>query len=367
MRPHKPDYILLFITFALVVFGLVALSSVSVVASQENFRESYHYFKHQLLYGVMTGLVMWLIVQKIDYRFWKKISILLLFLSIILLFLVFIPKIGYNYGGASRWINIGYLSVQPSEIAKLTFIIYLAVWLSSKKKEIQSFAYGLLPFLLITGIIGVLIIFQPDVGTLGVIALTAMAIFFSAGAKIQHILLIIFIGLSGLYALIKTAPYRMDRFIVFLHPEIDPKGIGYQINQALLAMGSGGIIGAGLGHSRQKYNFLPEPIGDSIFALIGEEIGFIGSIFLISLFLLFIFRGLKIAKNSPDKFGKLLAVGITFGIGIQAFINIAGISGLIPLTGITLPFISYGGSSMIITLIGAGILLNISKYTIANN
>lgn len=363
MKPHKPDYILLFATLSLITFGIMIILSVSSVISQNKFGESYYYFRHQLLYGIAAGLFIWLIIQKINYKIWGRIAILLMFLSIVLLFLIFIPKIGYNYGGATRWINIGYLSIQPSEITKLTFIIYLAAWLGAKKKEIQSFAYGLLPFLLITGIISALIIFQPDIGTLGVIALTAMIIFFSAGAKIQHIILIIFGGFSGFYALVKTAPYRMERFTAFLHPEIDPKGIGYQINQALLAMGSGGLLGIGLGHSRQKYSFLPEPIGDSIFALAAEEIGFIGSIFLISIFLVFIFRGLKIAKNSPDKFGQLLAIGITSWIGIQVFINIAGISGLIPLTGITLPFISYGGSSMIMTLIGAGILLNISKYT----
>lgn len=364
MKKHKPDSILLFTVFGLLIFGLVILSSASVVISQENFGKPYHYFFHQLIYGAGIGLACFLIVQKINYRFWKKWALPLLFLSVVLLVLVFIPDIGYGYGGAERWIKIGFLSLQPSEVMKLVFIVYLASWLEKRKKEVRSFSQGILPFLIVVSIIGTLIVLQPDIGTLGIIMIVGILIYFIAGARISHIIYVILGSLSALFAFIKIAPYRMSRLIVFLHPETDPRGIGYQINQALLAIGSGGLFGLGLGHSIQKYKYLPEIISDSIFAILAEEIGFLGGVFLIILFLLLAFRGFKIAKRSPDIFGKLLAVGITSWLVLQAFINIGAITGLIPLTGIPLPFISYGGSALVISLIGAGVLVNISKHTV---
>ena len=198
-------------------------------------------------------------------------------------------------------------------------------------------------------------------GTLGVIVVISMAIYFLSGAKLQHLLGMFGLGIAAFFALVKFESYRMDRLLVFLHPELDPRGVGYQINQALLAIGSGGLFGLGLGHSRQKFNYLPEPVGDSIFAVICEEIGLIGAMVLVSLFIIFAMRGLKIAKYAPDTFGKLVAVGITSWIIFQALINITAITGLIPLTGITLPFISYGGTSLVFSLVAVGILLNISK------
>lgn len=339
------------------------LSTASTEVSRAHFDKPYYYFFHQLLYGVGIGLVLFFLVQKIHYKLWKKLAVVILAISIISLILVFVPGLGLDYAGAKRWINLGSTSIQPSEIIKLGFIIYLAAWLEKRKAEVKTLAQSTLPFLIIMGLIGGLIVAQPDVGTLGVIVMIGIIIFFLAGAKISHVFLIVLGGLASLFALIKIAPYRMNRLLSFLNPELDPLGISYQINQALLSIGSGGLFGIGLGHSRQKYSYLPSPASDSIFAIAAEELGFIGAVILIILFLALILRGFKIAKNSPDRFAQLTAAGISSWFAMQVFVNIGAITGLIPLTGITLPFISYGASSMIISLVAAGILINISKYT----
>lgn len=365
IKPHKPDRALLIIIFLLIGSGLVTLASSSVIVSQERFDNSYHYFFHQLIYGVGIGLIFFFIASKVPYKHWKKWAVVILALSIVVLILVFVPNLGFGYSGAKRWIDLKFFSFQPSELVKLGFIIYLAAWLEKRKSaEVKTFSYSTFPFLIIMGLIGSLLIFQPDIGTLGVIVMIGIIVFFLAGAKFSHILLLISIGLAALFALIKVAPYRMNRLLAFINPEMDPQGIGYQIKQALLAIGSGGLFGVGLSHSRQKYNYLPSPASDSIFAITAEEWGFVGASALIILFLALLIRGFKIAKNSPDRFGRLTAVGITSWFVLQAFVNIGAITGLIPLTGITLPFISYGASSMVMSLIGAGILVNISKYTI---
>lgn len=284
-------------------------------------------------------------------------------LSMALLILVFIPGIGSKIYGANRWLQIGAFSFQPAEMLKLSLIIYLAAWLESRGERIKDFFEGLVPFLTIIALISFLLVKQPDIGTLGAVVMIAISMFFVSGSKISHMFLMASGGLAALYIVIKTESYRMNRLLVFLHPELDPRGIGYQINQALLAIGSGGILGVGLGKSMQKFNYLPEPVGDSIFAIIGEELGMIGCLILIVLFVIVAVRGLRIAKNAPDVFAKLMAVGITAWIFFQAFINIAAITGLIPLTGIPLPFISYGGTSIIFLMAGIGILLNVSKHT----
>lgn len=361
MKKQQPDYILLFTVSLLIGLGLIMITSAGVVISYERFNETYYFLKHQI-FNLLIGIALGFIAFKIPYKLWSRFALFFFTVSLILLIGVFIPGFGLNYGGAKRWISFGFLSIQPAEILKLTLIIYLAAWLSKKNKEKGEDSQFLLSFFLIIGLIAFLLIKQPDVGTLGIIFLTAVAIYFLAGIKILHFIPITVAAISAFWILIKTAPYRINRWTIFLHPEIDPQGIGYQINQTLLALGSGGIFGLGLGQSRQKYNYLPEPITDSIIAIIGEEIGFIGLVFLVSLFLIFALRGFKICKNIPDSFGKLLAGGITFQIVIQALIHMGAISGLIPLTGLPLPFISYGGSSLIISLIGTGILLNISSH-----
>lgn len=358
------DRTLLTIILALTVFGLIMIASAGVLYSQTRFGDPNYFIKHQFLFGFMPGMLVLYLFSKIDYHFWKKVSVPVFFISLVALVLVFIPGIGSSVYGASRWINLGPISFQPSEMAKIAIILYFAAWLESKGVEkIKDVYEGMIPFLGILALAGFLIIRQPDTGTLGVIILIAVSMFFVSGASIGHILGIFLAGLAGLAGLIMVAPYRMNRFLVFLNPEHDPQGVGYQINQALLAIGSGGIFGLGLGHSRQKFNYLPEPVGDSIFAIIGEELGLIGTGVVVILFVLLTLRILKVAKGAPDKFGQIVAIGIASWIFFQAFVNIAAVTAIMPLTGIPLPFISYGGTSFIFLMAAMGILLNISKQS----
>lgn len=367
MHSKKIDKTLLTLVLILLAFGLVMIASAGVIYSETRFADAYYFFKHQLFYGVIPGIFVLYMFSRIDYHFWKKISVLFFFVSVIFLIMVFVPGVGNRIYGASRWIQLGPFSFQPSEMAKLSIIIYLAAWLESRGiHRIKDIYEGLLPFLGIMALIGFLIIKQPDTGTLGVIVLTSMAIFFVSGASMKHIFSLGGVGVLMLWILVKVEPYRLDRISTFLDPGADPQGIGYQINQALLAIGSGGLFGVGLGHSRQKFNYLPEPVGDSIFAIIGEELGMIGAMALVILFVALAMRGIKIAKNSPDVFGKLLATGVTMWMVLQAFINISANVALVPLTGIPLPFISYGGTSLVFLMAGVGILLNISKHTKLN-
>ncbi len=354
------DHIFLLILGFIILFGLAILASASTVLSYENYGNSYGYLKHQF-FIILLGLFAFFVTSRIRLNFFKKYSLLFLIITVAFLFLLFLPGFGFETKGAARWLQIGSFTFQPSELLKLTFILYLAAWLETRKKNLSSFIEGLIPFLVICSLIAILLIAQPDVGTLGVILLIGAFIYFAAGGKISHLLFSGFIAFVSLAILIYSEQYRLKRFAVFLNPDLDPLGAGYQIKQALIAIGSGGIFGLGFGMSKQKYNYLPEPMGDSIFAVTAEELGFIGVIILIFLFLLLTWRGFKIAKNSKTVFGSLAAIGITSWIAIQAFVNMAAISGLMPLTGITLPFISYGGSSILVLLVACGILYNISK------
>jgi cell division protein FtsW len=356
------DYTLLGIAGVIIILGLFIVASASLVLSHNRFGEAYYYVSHQLLYGVGIGFLGFLIAWRIHYTFWKKCALPLLLLSMIVSLFVWVPHIGLTLKGASRWIQLGGLTFQPSEALKLSFVMYLSAWMEAKRKIISSFQGGLIPFILLTGLAGILLLLQPDVGTLGVLALTAMIMFYVGGGKLSHILLLLVIGILGLWLIIHLEPYRKDRLTVFLNPETDPQGIGYQINQALIAIGSGGIFGKGFGLSEQKFSYLPEAAGDSIFAIFGEEFGFVGSVALLVCFLLFFWRGIYIAGRAPDAFARNLAAGITLLICVQAFINIGAIVGLLPLTGIPLSFISYGSSALAINMAGVGILMNISKY-----
>ncbi len=357
---RKPDAILLFILGVLVIFGLIMIASAGVMYSRVRFGDSYFFFKRQL-FGVGVGVLLLYISQRTPYQLWKKISFIFFIASIFFLALVFVPGVGARIYGASRWIQFGPLSFQPSEMLKLSLIIYLAAWFEGREEKVKDFFDGLVPFMAIIGVIGFLLMKQPDMGTLGVIILIASCIFFIAGARLFHMLLMSLSGIASFFILVKTESYRMNRLLAFIHPELDPKGVGYQINQALLAIGSGGIFGVGLGNSLQKFNYLPEPVGDSIFAIIGEEFGLVGGTVVVILFMLLALRGITIAKGAPDVFSRLVASGVVTWIFFQALINIASISGLIPLTGVPLPFISYGGTSVVFLMVGMGILLNISK------
>jgi cell division protein FtsW len=359
----KPDAAILTIVFLLLAFGLTMIASAGVILSKTKFEDEYFFFKHQLLCGVIPGLIILYFVQKINYKWWKKVSVPFFFLALIALVLVFIPGFGTSFQGASRWLNLGPVSFQPTEMMKLALILYLAVWIESRGNRLKEFTEGAVPFVIILGLVGFLIMKQPDMGTFSLIVIVAVSMFFVSGVPITFLIGLSIFGAFLFYFFVKLAPYRMNRILSFLDPSIDPQGIGYQINQALIAIGTGGIFGLGLGHSRQKFNYLPEPVGDSIFAITAEELGFVGASFLIILFFLLAIRGFKIARYAPDRFSQLVAVGIVCWIVFQALINIMAIIGLIPLTGIPLPFVSYGSTSMVFILMAVGILLNISKYS----
>lgn len=363
MTKRKPDYILLSTILAILLIGLAALLSTSVTESQKDFGNIYSYFTHQLIYGVGLGAIAGFIFYKVHYKKLRSLALPILLVSVFFLLLVFVPSLSAEAGGARRWISIFGFSFQPSELAKLSVIIYLAAWLEARHASVKRWSDGFVPFLIIVAILGGLILLQPDVGTFGIVALTAVTLFFASGASLAHIGAIVGLGAALLFFLIKLEPYRLARFVSFFNSSKDPLGISYQINQALLAIGSGGVLGAGLGRGLQKYSFLPEPMSDSIFAVWSEEMGFAGAIVLIGLFVFLGLRGLRVAKVAPDRFGRFLALGISFWIISQAFINIGSMIGLVPLTGIPLPLVSYGGSSMVVTLAGLGILLNVSKYT----
>lgn len=360
--PRTIDTPLLFATLALLTGGFLVLASASMVVAEKNFGTITYYVTRQLLVGGVLGIASCFIASRISYRSLRAWSPFLMFAAFIFLALLFIPGINYTAGGATRWLTIGGISFQPSEFLKFTFIVYLASWLDVRKKEAGTVSYGMIPFAIMLALVSVFLVMQPDIGTLGIIALTALILYFLGGGKVYQISTLVVFGLIVLFFLVRLEPYRMNRILVFLNPSIDPQGIGYQMNQAMIAIGSGGFWGLGFGKGLQKYHYLPEPMGDSIFAVYAEELGLIGAYILIGAFLFFAARGFFIAKRAPDQFGKLLATGITVSITLQAFINMAAISGFLPLTGIPLPFISYGGTSLAMTLMSVGVLLNISRY-----
>ena len=359
---RHPDYMLVTLIGILVCAGLLILASASVAVSYQRFGSSGVYITNQLLYGVGAGCVGFLLAQLFPYTALRKLAIPLLIMALVLLAAVFTDRFGFGAGGARRWISYKAVFFQPSEIAKLAFVVYLAALFARKRDALVNFWQGVFPFMLVAGAILGMIVLEPDLGTAGIIALTAGILFFVAGGKLKYVTAGIAIAITLFFILVQAAPYRANRFLTFLHPELDPKGIGYQSQQALIAAGSGGLWGLGFGESRQKYSFLPESVGDSIFAITAEELGFVGASVLVVLFILFALRCYHIAYRAPDLFGRYLAVGIASWISVQAFINMAAISGLIPLTGVTLPFVSYGGSSLALTLTACGILVNISKY-----
>lgn len=353
---------LLAIILILIVFGLVVLSSAGIVDGQKKFGSPYYYLTHQLLYGILPGLVLMFIFSMINYRFWKKVSLLILVGSLVLMIMIFMPSFGHGLKGATRWINLGVLSFQPAEILKLSLIIYLAAWFGNRDERTKKWSYGIMPFLIVLSFVALLLFLQPDIGTLIVVSFISLGVYFLAGPSYKQfagILLVLFLALS---AIIVVEPYRFDRLKSFWDPSADPRGTSYQINQSLISIGSGGLFGVGYNNSSQKQGgFLPEVIGDSIFAIIAEELGLVGSALTIGLFGMLCFFLVSIAKNASDKFGSLLVMGINLWIMSQAFVNIAAISGLVPLTGIPLPFISYGGTAIAVLLSGMGIVFNIAK------
>jgi cell division protein FtsW len=338
------------------------IASAGVAIGWQKYNDVYYNFKHQLFLGVLPGLAFFIFFYFFDYKKLERWAAPMLFASIALLVLVFIPGIGAPWGTSYSWLYIFGYSLQPSEIVKLTFLLYLAAWLAQKHEHhLKDINYGFLPFIIVLAIIATLLILEPDTGTMVIIVVMSLAVYFAAGGSLVHLTWLGLAGLGGLWALIKISPYRAQRLTTFLHPELDPQGIGYHINQALLAVGSGGWLGLGYGHSRQKFAYLPEATGDSIFAIIAEELGFFLTVALIALYAFIAVRGLKLAAACRDPFGRLLVVGIITWLTTQVVVNIGAILGVMPMTGIPLPFISYGGTAMMVSLAATGILANISK------
>ena len=361
---HAPDYVLITIIFILVLFGLLMLMSAGSVISYQKFKSSYYFFWHQVLFGLIPGIIVFYICSKIDFKLWKKFAFLMLIISIFFLLLVLIPGIGVEGAKARSWIKIFGFTIQPSEIVKLTFLIYLASWLHSRGiKRIKDIHRGLIPILIPISIIIILMFLQPDLGTLSIIFVIFLSCYFVGGGDIRHIISIIIGAFVVFFIAIKMAPYRLARLMVFMNPNIDPQGAGYHLNQALIAIGSGGLFGVGLGYSRQKYGYLPEVWTDSIFPIIAEELGFILCVIYILLIFILIYHGLIIAKRSKSTYGRILATGIIVWIGFQSFLNISSMLGLMPMTGVPLPFVSYGGTALVMNLAAMGILVNISRYT----
>lgn len=357
-----PDYLIGLGTFFLVVFGLIILTSASSDLGQLKFGDSYFYLKHQLLYGFSVGLLGFWFASKFYYRHYQNWAILFLIASLIMLVLLFTP-LGVTAGGANRWLKAGPLTFQPSELLKITFVIYLASWLSNKSHRQQNFFGGFIPFLIITGLVGLLLILQPSTSTAVIMLATALIIYFKSGARISYIIYAVILGLALFLFISYLTPYRWERIKTFLDPSANTRSSSYQLNQALIAIGSGGLKGVGYGKSTTKLHYLPQPIDDSIFAIIAEELGFIGSAALILLFSAIVTRSFLLSKKVTDEFGQLLLVGFGSLIALQSFMHIGSISGLIPLTGVPLPFISYGGTALAVFMTISGIMVNISKYT----
>lgn len=353
------DFVLFSTIMLLVAIGIVMVYSASSYTAFFNYKDSMYFLKKQGVAAIIGITVMFFTI-KIDYHLLKKFTGILMILTVILLCLVFaFPAIN----GAKRWIDLKFTSIQPSEIAKYIVVLYMAKSIENKGERIQNFFYGIVPYFIVSGLYAGLVLAEKNLSIAAVIMIVTLIMIFVGGSKISH--LIASVGSVGVLGVIfiLIEPYRLDRLKYFRNPWLDPRDKGYQLIQSLLALGSGGIWGLGLGKSRQKCFYIPEPHNDFIFAIIGEELGLVGCIFIIALFVIFIWRGIKVAINAKDVFGTLLATGITSVIAIQAIINIAVVTGAMPVTGVPLPFISYGGSAIMFNLAAMGILLNISRQS----
>ncbi len=364
IEKKSPDLWLFIAVIILMAIGICMVFSSSYVMAYKWYGDSYFFLKRQILYAII-GLVIFFFAIYADYHYYKKVALPILVLSIILLSLVFIPEIGRSAGGARRWVKIGFFSFQPSEIAKFALILYMAESLTRKhSEEIKTFIKGILPSLIILLVIFLLILKEPDFSTSLIILGISFIMLFIGGTRIIQLFTLLVVAIPAGILILLREEYRRIRLISFLDPWKDPLDSGFHIIQSLLALGSGGISGIGLGESRQKFFYLPDQHTDFIFSIIGEELGFIGTLMIIVLFIVLLWRGFRIAVNSVDKFGTLLAAGITAMITFQSIINIGVVTKIIPTTGITLPFISFGGSSLIVNMFCAGILLNISQYRV---
>lgn len=352
----------LFLVGGLLIFGLVMLSSASSVIAYETHQDAYYFFKRQLFFAGL-GLIGFWVASRLPYQFWKRLAWPALIISILLLVALFIPGLGKVANGSRSWLNLGFVTFQPTEIIKLLFIVYLSAWFAKHRSAgHSSHSDSLWPFLAIYGLIAGLILLQPDLGTLIILSSASFVVFFISGVPLRNLLIICLVALLGLGGLVSTSRHQQERFHCVLDASYDPMGACYQVNQSLIAIGSGGLFGRGVGNSRQKYLNIPEVHNDFIFAVIAEEIGLIFCLLLLGVFFALFAKGFAIAKNSSDDFAKNLATGITAWLAIQTIFNIGGIINILPMTGIPLPLISYGGSSLISSLFALGILANISRY-----
>ncbi|PTX64926.1 cell division protein FtsW [Melghirimyces profundicolus] len=364
MSRGKPDFWMMFIIFLLTGFGLVMVFSASYYDGLIRYDDSYYYFKRQLFWA-LGAVFLFFVFSNIPYTLYRRHVGAILLSSLALLSLVFIPGIGQTVNGATRWIQLGPIGFQPSEWAKVGAVIYTASIMVKKRDVLGSFRKGLLPPLIVLGLMASLIVLEPHFSSTVILIGTCMTVIFCAGARIKHLLLLTSAGLPLLIWVMVFEEYRLQRLLIFLDPWKDKTGSGYQTIQSLFAIGPGGLLGKGLGNSIQKLAYLPMPQTDFIFAVTAEELGFVGGAFLIGLFIAFVIRGIRIALKAPDQFGVLLGIGIVTMFALQALFNLGVVTAILPVTGVPLPFISYGGSSLVISMMAAGILLNISRYQTA--
>lgn len=360
MKNKHIDYLLLIAIILISIFGIVMIYSASSIWAEFKFHDAFKYVKHQGLFFIV-GILIMLFASKIDLTFLKKKANLILGICFLLLLFVLIPGIGSVRNGSRSWFGIGGFGIQPSEFAKIGLIIYTAKYLEKNQRNMKDVRKGALPIFIVIGVFFLLIMLEPDFGTAMVIALTLICLIFVSGLKISFFVKLGILGLVGIVGLIIAAPYRMARIVSFLNPWSDPLGAGYQIIQSLYAIGPGGLLGQGFLKSRQKHFYLPEPQTDFIFSIISEEFGFLGVIIVCSFFFFIFYRMIKIGMKISNLFTKYLVFGLAFGIFIQASLNLAVVVGLIPVTGVTLPFFSYGGSSLLVSLFSVGLVLNASK------
>ncbi len=362
MKKNGIDRIFFGIVIALIVIGAIMFVSASLGILAKNEAKFYSVISGQFVFGLCGGLVALFFGLKIPYKFWRDYSLLLFIISIALTLLVFVPYFGFLHGGARRWVNIFGLSFQPVEFLKIGFILYFAAWLSWAKDRISDIRFSLLPLIAMLGVIAFILTKQPDIKSIILITATGIAMLFVSGLPWKYILSLLGISIIGFIILATFKPYLMERIDTFINPSQNSSSSSYQLQQSLIAVGSGGTFGRGLGQSIQKFNYLPEPQGDSIFAVVGEELGFMGGVILIFLYVAFALRGYRIAYQAPDSFSKLLVIGIITMITAQSFMNIASIIGVFPLTGVPLVFISHGGTALLLSIGMMGIVLNISRH-----
>jgi len=362
-RPRKrasADGSLLAVALVLALIGLVMVFSASAVVAGNRFQDSIYFLKRHLAW-LAFGFLLLQLASRMDYMVWKRLALPALGLTAVLLVLVLIPSIGVMAKGARRWIRMGPISVQPAEMLKLAVILYLAAYLAKRGDRLTEFTAGFLPPLIVVGLLAGLVLLEPDLGTVVVIGLVTYALLFLAGARLSHLFSLVPVALAGGALMVWRSPYRVQRLMTFFDPGKDPTGAGFQVNQSFLAFGSGGAFGVGLGEGQQKLFFLPEAHTDFVLALVGEELGLVGTVSIMALFVLLVLKGFQIAGRARDPFGRHLAFGITLLIGFQALINAGVATGLLPTKGLTLPLVSYGGSSLVVSLLAIGILLSISR------